>query len=88
MSERTNHNICYPPPPGSLRLYILYVRRLTYAIPFLTVKVTFIVLALSGGRLYRTVDSGCFCVGLVIVLHRETVVRCALHHQPNISVHR
>ena len=89
VNERANEqHLLSAPLPRSLRLYILYVRRLTSAIPFLTGKVTFIIRASSGGRLHRTVDSGCFCVGLVIVLQRETAVRCALHHQPNICVYR
>ena len=88
MSERTTEPQHLFPAPRSLRLYILYVRRLTSAFPVLTLKVTFIFQSSSGGRLYRTVDSGCFCVGLVIVLQRETAVRCVLHHQPIICLHR
>ena len=38
----------------------------TSAIPLLTGKVTFIVRASSGGRLYGTVDSGRFCVGWLL----------------------
>ena len=88
MSERTTEpQHLLPAPLRSLRLYFPYVRRLTSAIPVLTGKVTFIVRASSGGRLYLTVDSGCLCVGLVIVLQRKTAVRCSLHHQPNICVY-
>ena len=88
MSERMDERTTSVTRTPSLRLYILYVRHLTSAIPVLTGKVTFIVRASSGGRLYGTVESGCLCVGLVIVLQRETAVRWALHHQPNICVYR
>ena len=83
MSVRTNERSTSVTRPPSLRLYILYVRRLTSAIAFVTGKFIFIVRASSGGWLYRAVDSGCFCLGPVIVLQRERAVRCALHHQPN-----